>query len=515
VRAPLEFSLADPGRRVFETPIRTLFLLGHWNPGLPPLDRFIGLPAPEAVRSLASREVEGALVIADREPGGRLAGLAAYRGPASGFELFLAEGRNGLFLSDSFREAAASLPTGDRAPSGEAFLDFLLFQHTLGPQSPVRAIRRLGHGELLLADGLGSVSVSLFSRLEIPESPAGFGEALDEIEDLLAGFLERVPGGAANLFSGGVDSTLAQVLLGSGHFAVAAVPDCPEFAFETTCARRSAALCGVILEEVPVQESRYTEILQAETRAGMLPLSLLQIPVIAAAMDFTTPGFTAGFAADSLFSLPRGKRQAVRGGENPELFEPGTFSVSSEKALLEDLFGRETVAARIRERDEYVLSRVDNRHDLSALDRGCLASFYCSSAPVYRQLALARGKYLNNSYAARPLVEKALSLPVPGRLFREGTFKPVLKGILSRHLPSYPVDEEKGGTGLPRTRFCRQGPLKGYFRENALPRFLDPGRAGPILDPGWGSSMTAFRCIAWSMWEKALENLAGRDAPCR
>ena len=515
MRAALGFSLADPGRRVFETPGRQVTLLGTWEKDLPPAERWMAGSLREAARSIVPREIDGALVIVDRDAGRNVAGLAAYRGPASGVEVFLAEGEDGLFLSDSFREAAAFLPPGDRAPSGEAFLDFLLFQHTFGPQSPLRGIRRLGHGELLEADGLGHASVSLLSRLEVSESPPGFGQALDEIEEILAGVLGKVPCGTANLFSGGVDSTLLQVLGGKGHPAVTAVPDCPEFAFETAAARRSASLCGVILEEVPVEENRYREILKAETASGGIPLPLLQVPVLAAAMDFAAPGFTGGFVADSLFSLPRGKRQAVRGGENPELFGPETFSVSSERALLEGLFGKEAVAARIRERDEYVLSRVECPQGLSPLELGCLASFYCSSAPVYRQLALARNKSLYNAYAARPLVQRALSLSVPGRLFRDGSFKPVLKGILSRHLPSYPVDEEKGGTGLPRTRFCRQGPLKGYFSENALPRFPDPGRAGPILDPGWGSSMTAFRCIAWSMWEKTLKTLVGRDAPCR
>ena len=513
MRASLGFSLADPGKRVFETPGRQVTLLGTWEKDLPRAERWMAGSPREAARSLAPCEIDGALVIVDRDAGGNVAELAAYRGPASGVEIFLAKAENGLFLSDSFREAAAFLPPGERVPSGEAFLDFLLFQHAFGPRSPVLGIRRLGHGELLEAEGPGDASVSLLFRLEVPEPPAGFGESLDEIERLLAGFLERVPGGTANLFSGGVDSTLLQVLLGTGHPAVTAVPDSPEFAFETVAARRSASLCGGVLEEIPVEEGRYREILRAETAAGGMPLPLLQIPVLAAAMDFAAPGFTAGFAADSLFSLPRGKRQAVRGGENPELFQPETFSVSSEKGLLEDLFGKEAVVARIRERDEYVLSRVECPQRLSPLNRGCLASFFCSSAPVYRQLALARNKSLYNSYAARPLVEKALSLPVPGRLFRDGTFKPVLKGILSRHLPPFPVDEEKGGTGLPRTRFCRQGPLRGYFGENPLPVFPDPGRAGPILEPDWDSSMTAFRCIAWSMWEETLKGAGRGGAP--
>jgi len=515
VRAPLAFSLADPGRRVFETPGRQVVLLGTWEKNLPRTERWMAGSLREAAMTLAPCEIDGALVIVDLDAGGGPGELAAYRGPASGVDLFIGEAEDGLFLSDSFREAVASLPAGDRVPSGEAFLDFLLFQHAFGPQGPVRAIRRLGHGELLAADGLGKTSVSQLSRLEVPEPPAGFGEALDEIEGLLSGVLEGLPGDTANLFSGGVDSTLLQVLSGKGHPAVTVVPDCPEFAFETAGARRSASLCGTVLEEIPVEESRYREILQAQTAAGGIPLPLLQVPVLAAAMDFTAPGFTAGFAADSLFSLPRGKRQAVRNGENPSLFEPETFSVSSEKALLEGLFGREAVAARIRERDEYVLSRVECPQGLSPLNRGCLASFFCSSAPVYRQLALARGKSLHNPYAARSLVQKALSLPVPGRLFRDGTFKPVLKGILSRHLPSYPVEEEKGGTGLPRTRFCRQGPLRDYFRENPLPAFPEPGRAGVILDPDWGSSMTAFRCIAWSMWEKTLGTVGRGDEPCR
>lgn len=513
MRASLGFSLADPGKRVFETPGRQVTLLGTWENDLPRAERWMGGSLPEAVRSLAPCEIDGALVIVERDAGGNVAEMAAYRGPVSTLEIFYSAMPDGFFISDSFSETLSWVPPKDRRPEPLALLDFLLFQHAFGPQSPIRAIRRLGHGERLEADGLGKASVSLHSRLEIPGIPTGFGQALDETERLLAGFLETVPGGTANLFSGGVDSTLLQVLMGTGHPAVTAVPDCPEFAFETAAARRSASLCGAALEEIPVEESRYSEILRAETAAGGIPLPLLQVPVLAAAMDFAASGFTAGFVADSFFSLPRGKRQAVRDGENPSLFEPGSFSVSSEKALLEDLFGREAVAARIRERDEYILSRVNSPQWFSPLERGCLASFYCSSAPVYRQLALARGKSLYTPYAARPLVQMALSLPAPGRLFREGVFKPVLKGILSRHLPSYPVDEEKGGTGLPRTRFCRRGPLKGYFEENPLPGFPDPGRAGPILEPDWGSSMTSFRCIAWSMWEKTLKAADRRDEP--
>ena len=502
----LAFFLADPRKKVFETPTRQVILVGAWEKGLPDSGRFIGLPAMQAIRLLAEYENDGCCLLAEKDADGNLSEIFAYRGPSAAYELYFAADPEGeVFLSDLFGKVLESLPNSRRALSREAFLDFLALQNSPLPETPVTAIRRLGQGDLLCLDRNGAARVSRFSRLRVPESPADFRDGAERIEQALSRVVKNLPKGVVNLLSGGIDSTLAQVLLGPGTGAVTASIDSPEFAFERDYAAQAAALCGVSRQEIPFSEEDFHSLLERETALARLPLSLPQIPVIAGVLDCPPAHFSSGFNADSFFSLSRSKRKLVREGTPPDSFPVESFSVSSEKGLLEGLFGREAVEERICIRNEYARSRVEEPENLSSLNWGCLASYCCSSFPRYRQSAVARGKTLDSLFMGRSLVEEALAFPAQERIFRQGIFKPVLKALLARRLPAYPLEIEKGGAGLPRTRFCQSGPLRGYFRENPLPGFIDEEKADPILNPGWESSMTTFRCIAWSAWEKTLK----------
>jgi asparagine synthetase B (glutamine-hydrolysing) len=472
----------------------------------------MGLPPEEAIRLLAGYERDGIAVLEEKDREGNLSRLFAYRGPSSGCELYYARAEEGTFaLSDSFRDVVEVLPPSQRKVSAEGFLDFLLFQYSVFPETPIDPIRRLGHGELLKADRCGNVSVEILARLDASFSVRDYDEGVGKIEEALCRAIGKPPEGTVNLLSGGVDSTLVQALLGPGYGAAAAVIDTPEFAHETGNARRAASLCGIPLDEQYLEEGNYLYALERETAMAGFPLSLPQTALISSVFDLKTRSFVSGFDADSLFSLPRSKRKLVFKGVKPDSFEEEDFSVSPEKALVEGLFGREKVAERIAERKENVRSRVANPHGLSSLSLGCLTSFFSSSFPAYRQLALARKKTLSTPFMERNLVETALGFPLPDRVFRKGKFKPVLKDLLSRRLSDYPKDQEKGGSGLPRTRFCTEGPLKDFFRENPLPLFIDPEKADPILKPGWESSMTAYRCVAWSVWEKAIKTIPWRE----
>jgi hypothetical protein len=512
----LEVVVSNPEKRIFETPSRQLILVGRWGETLPDAGRFMGLPRDEAIRLLAGQEVDGCCVVTEKDAWGNPAEILAYRGPASGCELYYAQaGEGAFFVSDSFRDAVEVFPPSQRKLSAEGFLDFLLFQYSVFPETPVDPIRRLGHGELLRAGRDGDVSLEIMGRLDASGSVKDYEDGVDRIEEALCGAMGRTPEGTMNLLSGGVDSTLVQVLLGSGHGAVAAAVDSPEFAFETENAKQSASLCGVNLEQRLARESEFLDLLEKETRLGKIPLPLPQVALIASVFDVESPSFVSGFDADSLFSLPRSKRKLVLEGVDPGSFEEEGFSVSPERGLIEDLFGKERVADRIAERKEAVRSRVVNPQGLSRLALGCLTSFFCSSFPAYRQLALARKKSFSTPYMDRQVVEAALGVPLPDRVVRNRVFKPVLKEILARRLPGFPREQEKGGSGLPRTRLCTEGPLKDYFRGNALPAHIDPEKAGPILDPGWESSMTAFRCIAWSVWEKAIREIGNGEKDAR
>lgn len=503
-----EVLVSDPVKRVFESPARKVTLGGVWGKALPDAGRFMGLPPEEALRLLEGYERDGIAVLAEKDTEGNLAEIYAYRGPSTGCELFFSSGPGNRFvLSDSFREILETLPPSSRLLSREGFIDFLLFQSSPLPETPIGSIRRLGHGNLLQAGRDGSVTERPFQRLSAGRPAGTFREGIEGVEGALSKALGLLPAGTVNLLSGGVDSTLVQAILGPGHRAAAATIDSPEFAFETENAKYSARLCGVPLEKHPVRESDFLSLVESETALSAVPLPLPQVAVIAAAFGLEADIFSSGFDADSVFSLPRSKRRFVLEGANPQSFEAGSFSLSPEAGLLETLFGKEEIADRVERRQAYVRSRVSEPELLPELELGCLTSLYCSSFAVYRHLAAERGKGLFTPFMDREVVEAALRVPLPERVFRNGVFKPVLKDILSRRLPGFHTDIEKGGSGLPRTRLCKEGPLKGYFRENALPSFIDPEKADPVLNPDWGSSMTAYRCIAWSAWEKTLVSI--------
>ena len=505
----LNLEISDPGKRVFETPARKVTLVGLWEKKLPDPGRFLGLPARQAIRLLAGYEIDGCCFVAEKDTEGTVAEIFAYRGPATAHEVYFAAGQNGNWiLSNMFRSVLGSLPLNRRDVSPEGFLDFLLFQHSPLPESPIGAIRRLGQGDLLCVDRRGAPRISTLSRLEIPGPPSDFRDGADMIEKTLSLAVESLPKGVLNLLSGGIDSTLVQVFLGPGHAAVTASIDSPELAFERDYATQAASLCGVTLQDIGLVEREFPILLERETSMARLPLPLLQIPVISAAFDNCAPHFSSGFAADALFSLTRSSRELILKGGDPGSFNMEDFSISSERPVIEGIFGKEAVKKRICMRNEYVRSRIGEPESFSDLNLGCLASYYSSSFPAYRQLAAARGKTLSSPFKDRRLVQAALSLPVPERIFRKAVFKPALKDILSRRLPGYPLELEKGGSGLPRTRFCQNGPLRDYFRENPLPDLITGSKADPVLGPDWNSSMTTFRCIAWSMWERSLKEIS-------
>jgi len=508
----LRILFSDPGKRVFETPTRVVLLGGAWEKRLPDASRFMELPPEEALRFLAGWERDGVALLAEKDTEGALEEIHAYRGPSTGCELFFSAGPwNGFVVSDSFREILETLPPSSRLPSREGFIDFLLFQNSPLSETPVSSVRRLGHGNLLRASRNGSATERPFVRLPAGRSEGTLQEGVERVEETLSKALGRLPPGFVNLLSGGVDSTLVQVLLGSGTSAVAATIDSPEFAFETENARQSAGLCGIPLKERFNEEKDYPCLLNKETSLAAIPLPLPQVALIATAFCMDSQVFASGFEADSLFSLPRSKRRLVLEGENPLAFPAQSFSLSAEAGLVKSFFTEEEIVARVECRQAYVRFRVSEPENLSGLQQGCLTSLFCSSFSVYRHLASERGKGLFTPFTDREVVEAALSVPLPDRVFRNGVFKPVLKKILSRRLPGFPSGREKGGSGLPRTRYCAEGPLRGYFRENPLPRFIDPDKADPVMNPTWESSMTTYRCIAWTTWEKTLQSIPWRE----
>ena len=100
-----------------------------------------------------------------------------------------------------------------------------------------------------------------------------------------------------------------------------------------------------------------------------------------------------------------------------------------------------------------------------------------------------------------------MSMPMPGRILKDGVVKHVAKSLLARRLPGYPVNTRKGGSDVPRTRFLQEGPLKDIFLEEKLPRLWPGEFAEILLRPQRESSFLALNALGYALWQNhVLEN---------
>ena len=121
----------------------------------------------------------------------------------------------------------------------------------------------------------------------------------------------------------------------------------------------------------------------------------------------------------------------------------------------------------------------------------------------FRPLAAAYGKRFIAPYGRKAVFEAALACPDRHEL--DGNHpKPLLREIARKALPGYPVPVIKGGSGVPRTRFCQTGPLEGFFREHQLPSGIDPRFAKNFREPEWETSALVLQAAAFRIWEDSL-----------
>jgi hypothetical protein len=92
----------------------------------------------------------------------------------------------------------------------------------------------------------------------------------------------------------------------------------------------------------------------------------------------------------------------------------------------------------------------------------------------------------------------------------KGRVKHLLKDLLTRRLPGYPVDQPKGSSGLPFVRFWSEGPLKDAAKRYPLPDFVDPGlRKRLVEQPGW----LARNAFTLALWEARVLRHGGTPPP--
>ena len=481
--------------------------------------------------------------------------LVAYRCLATSHDLYywLSPDRRKAIVSDSFRDVIAQLQEKDRRPSPEGLIDHFLFRTTPVRQTLVEGVRRLGRGELLTmtSDPDGRVTADLYRVARLPHDG---GRHLVDLHDVLEGIdteLKRslalwgVDGSCHNLYSGGVDSTLLQVLAPcSVPFNVR--PDTPEFARELQYADHTARLLGIRPVAHAYVEDRYLGSLRQTISVSGLPPHHLQTILLdeAFSSDRVSRCLT-GEAADSLFGsrparfasaiermgmllcLLRSVRSVPLGPLRKRLDTLFTFerrlrySLSDREGLaanfvrygelrfLSAMFDPEKVRARIENRVRYALACVDVAAEpdtvWAQVELSQWMGFLCEdTASIWRQLANARRVELITPFVAKGLVELVCRISPRERYAKGGCVKGLLKRLLARYVPSYPVARQKGSTGLPLERFFRSGPLAGAIGAYRRPDFVTQ----PLLfDIASSGGQVAWNLLTYQVWhEQVLMN---------
>ncbi|GGN98135.1 asparagine synthase-related protein [Haloarcula pellucida] len=478
--------------------------------------------------------------------------LDAYRSVTATRNVYVADVPDGpVVVADCFRNALAELPVEDRTVSQRAVADHLLFRNPIEPETYVEAIRGLEHGCHLTYDpATGDRQTRLVDRLD-PDGETAVDTAPSRIHDVLTTVLdETLPDRRVrNMLSGGVDSTLLHTYLGDAPALVMAT-DSPEFASEVDAADRAVAMLDVPTDRHDVAESAFLSHLEASVDALGFPSHYNQTVLTDAVFRAAESGvYVNGEGADALFGLPAVKGARVADRLAPlfaapgltTLWRRGVASVLPRATHLPDIASwldrpitdpsafaqrlpfytdpevvaqctdEATVESRFRRQTEYVQRRVERSSGGRFVDHAelghLLSAFRHNAAEQWRQLGYVHGHELVAPFKTRRLTACALSVP-PARRYvgGRGSFTPkhLLKSLLKRRLPAYPVRQPKGAGSLPVERYFEDGPLTNVFERYDPPEFVP---AAMYEDHVEQFGPVTWNLITFAIWrDRVLQN---------
>jgi len=499
---PVRVALKGPEARVLEVPGGTWHILADRpvTPGELPDPRAGAVDWPR----FGSRFEELTAAFVPREGAGNLS-CRAFRSLFSGFELYRAQTPEGdLLLTDDLKTAGRA---GSKRPLPVTSLaDYLLFQHPAGTDTFLPGVNRLAPGEALSVHPAEPLRLFLYQaeRLCLPAAVSP-GEALERSREALAGAVAKAVDGvpdAAVLLSGGIDSTLVALFAGNRAAALHAEVDSPELDCEEDCAEAARRELGRPLVKAVFSEKDFLGDLADAVGAIGRPFPVTHYQVLFHNRLFRLPWglFLSGDLADRLFGHP------IEGQENWMDSPFASLVLYCPPPLLRDIFGRDLVESRVR-LFEQGLERlmgpgIDDLADSRKID---LAIFFGLNYWVhyFRPLAGAYGKRFIAPYGRKAVFEAAFSCPARHGLGAPHP-KPLLREMLRDLLPGYPADGKKGGSGVPRTRFCVEGPMKGFFRRRELPSNMDSRFLEVLRQPTRDTSALVLMSACYRLWEDTL-----------
>jgi len=511
-QSQLTLEFLNPDARMAEVGNGSCYLLGCEDVAESEISDLL---AGGDVASFCKRN-RGALIVKVELADGRARWLRVWRGLFSTAEFYYSlAAAEEVIVSDHFRNVIVRLPRAARYPSEDAVVQHYLYRRPYGHLTYSAHISKVGQAEEVVLDLLdGEATVSVFDRVDsgVVERPRD--EYLEMIDAELQTAMQGVRGDdrAALLFSGGVDSTLLLAYLGDKVQPVTFVPDTPEFATETEYARAAAALLEVSINEVPTPERDFLQMVEFNTETLGTPSADDSSPYFTQIVTSQPNGrFVFGQGADAAFgiSLKLARfsswfrwpiaRQTVNASSR---WMPGhlgyrlgqvgpianrfsrsfldsrgyaaTARVSGHTPLLERVFGLEAIEEAGQSSLDYALERVVPIADPASrfFSHVELAHWHIVMAnPMTLRHAAcqAAGKRAFGPFCAPNILNALATIPVRDRYIRGMSAKWILKDLLKRKVPDYPVYKRKKATALPWQRFYENGPLTGIWERYEVP----------------------------------------------
>jgi asparagine synthetase B (glutamine-hydrolysing) len=396
-----------------------------------------------------------------------------------------------------------------------------------GDWTLVEAIHRVGHGQMLLfTPGKREPEKRRIQKFSWNSSLEGEDESLEVMEkalDKVSGILGRI-GNKAMMFSGGVDSTLIWASMKPRIPAMTGFVDTDPSERDTALA--AAARHGIECRVLPVRESEFMEEYRKALEDVGLPFIISNFQMLYYMKAFKS-GFShlvSGELADSVWGISHTSRifQEENGGSYSGSIASSPLSpegygirvhllLPDDLPLLSKVHGEETILGFLGDNLSYALDCLDSAVPLDRdfraghVDLGSLAFILNGSwRSNYRQAGYVHGVGLSFPFETLSMVRAALSITLPGRILSKGgKLKPLVHRMLTKKLPGSRLPE-KSGSGLPRTRYCQEGPFKGFFLDHPVPGYWPDEWADLLKNPTRESSSLVLKCASLQMWEKEV-----------
>jgi asparagine synthetase B (glutamine-hydrolysing) len=535
----LTVDLTDPDARTFERPEGIWYLLGRQQIRQQHLDRL----QESGDGAEFCRLYRGALVMQVDLADGSATRMRAWRGLFSHAELYYSSGATGeVVLTDHIRNVIARLPLSDRYPSDDGIAEHFLFRRPYGNTSYSAHVTRLGNAEHVEIDlDSGKREAAVFDRIAAVPTERSTDEYLEMMGGKLEASLVAVKGDdSALFFSGGVDSTLLMSYVPADAQPFTFVADTAEFCAETDYARNAAALLGVSLNEVPMPEEEFLRMMETATEIQGAPCFDDAVPYLTRLIVEQPMGqLVLGHGADSAFGMSLKLARFSSWFRHPLVLQPlravadkmpghfgyrmrqvvpiaegfgrslhdpfgyaGGIRTSGKTPLLEKALGKDVIDAAPQRELDYALARVELTVDPkdSFWAHLELAHWLVTfNNPIATNLAVANsvGRRIVGPYCDPDVLTALATIPVYDRYVRRLSAKWLLKELLVRRVPEYPVGQRKKSTAFPWRRFYTDGPLTHFWESYPVPDMFDGDLRNELVAEPMVNTWTAMSYAVW------------------